>query len=92
MATVRTRVVVDGVVQGVFFRDSTRRMAQAEQLAGWVRNLPDGRVEAVFEGDPDAVARAVRWTRVGPPRAVVTSIDEFAETPEGSRGFELRYD
>jgi len=92
MPTVRTRVIVDGVVQGVFFRDSTRRTAQAEHVAGWVRNLPDGRVEAVFEGDSEAVARVVRWARVGPPHAVVTSLDEFAEPPEGLLGFELRYD
>lgn len=91
MSTVRVRVVVDGVVQGVFFRDSTRRTADAAHLAGWVRNLPDGRVEAAFEGEPDAVAQAVRWMRVGPPRAVVTSLEETAEQPEGLVGFEVRY-
>jgi len=92
MSVVRTRLIVDGVVQGVYFRDSTQRMARSEHLAGWVRNLPDGRVEAVFEGAPDAVERAVSWSRVGPPRAVVTSVQEFAEAPQGLPGFELRYD
>lgn len=91
MTAVRTRVVIAGVVQGVYFRDSTRRMAQAEGVAGWVRNLPDGSVEAVFEGQADSVAAAVRWSRVGPPRAIVESISEFAETPEGLLGFEVRY-
>lgn len=91
MTAVRTRVVIAGVVQGVYFRDSTRRMAQAEGVAGWVRNLPDGSVEAVFEGQADAVAAAVRWSRVGPPRAIVESFSEFAEIPEGLLGFEVRY-
>lgn len=92
MPRVRTRVIVSGVVQGVFFRDATRRMAQSEGLAGWVRNRADGSVEAVFEGEPEAVAAAVRWSRVGPQRAVVESLSEFAETPEGLLGFEVRYD
>lgn len=91
MAAVRSKVVVDGVVQGVFFRDSTRTMARDLGVAGWVRNLPDGRVEAVFEGNADSVARAVAWMRIGPPRAVVTSADESAETAEGLLGFDIRY-
>jgi len=89
VAKERMRVIVDGRVQGVFFRDSTRRAALDICVSGWVRNLSDGRVEAVFEGEPGAVAGAVAWTRAGPPRAVVTSLEEFAEQPEGLSGFEI---
>lgn len=86
----RTRVFVDGRVQGVFFRASTVEQAQRLGVAGWVRNLPDGRVEAVFEGPADKVAAIVEWTRRGPDRAVVTSLKEFAEKPEGLSGFAMR--
>jgi len=88
---VRSRVIVDGVVQGVFFRDSTYARAHELGVAGWVRNLPDGRVEAVFEGEPETVASAVAWTRHGPPRAIVTSVEEFAEQPDGLSGFEIDF-
>ena len=92
MATVRVRVIVDGRVQGVFFRDSTRREALALGVTGWVRNLSDGRVEAVFEGEPEAVADAVAWSRRGPDRAVVTGFEQFdGEPPEGLVGFDIRY-
>lgn len=87
----RSRVVVDGMVQGVFFRDSTRRRAMELGVDGWVRNLPDDRVEAVFEGEPEAVASAVAWARRGPERAIVTSLEEFAEPPEGLTGFGIRF-
>jgi len=88
--TVRSRVVVEGLVQGVWFRDSTRRMATGLRLAGWVRNLPNGAVEAVFEGPAEKVAQAVAWAHSGPERAVVTSHEEFSEQPEGLTGFEIR--
>lgn len=92
MATIRRRVIVDGRVQGVFFREGTRRMAGEHDVAGWVRNLPDGRVEAVFEGEPEAVETAVTWTRRGPERAVVTAVEEIADdAPEGLTRFEVRY-
>ncbi len=91
MDVVRSRIVVDGRVQGVYFRESTRREAAALGVAGWVRNLDDGRVEAVFEGSPEAVARAVAWSRQGPSSAVVTSLDEVPEKAEGLTGFEIRY-
>jgi acylphosphatase len=91
VATERVRVVIDGVVQGVFFRESTRRAAIDLGVSGWVRNLEDGRVEAVFEGEPDAVANAISWARSGPDRAIVTSIDEFTESPEGLSGFDIRH-
>jgi acylphosphatase len=87
MAVTRTRIEVEGRVQGVWFRESTRRMAEDLGIAGWVRNMPDGSVEAAFEGDRPAVARAVEWARRGPERAVVTSLREFAEEPEGLTGF-----
>jgi acylphosphatase len=87
--TVRRRVVVHGRVQGVFFRDSTRRQADSLGVAGWVRNRPDGTVEAVFEGEPDAVERMMGWARRGPRGADVTRVDETDEPPEGLRGFDV---
>jgi acylphosphatase len=89
MAVAR-RVRVHGEVQGVFFRDSTRAEAQRRGVAGWVRNCSDGTVEAVFEGDPDAVAALVRWCGSGPPRATVDRVDEEAADPEGLTTFEVR--
>ncbi|RKE17014.1 acylphosphatase [Streptomyces sp. TLI_171] len=80
---IRRRVLVSGTVQGVFFRDSCRRAAQAVGVAGWVRNLPDGRVEAVFEGDPPEVERMVAWMGHGPSRAVVERVEVAEEPLEG---------
>ena len=87
---VRRRIVVHGNVQGVFFRDSARRAAEARGVAGWITNRPDGAVEAVFEGDPDAVAALVDFCRQGPRGADVESVDETSEEPEGLSGFEVR--
>jgi len=84
---IRRRVVVHGQVQGVFFRDSTRRLAEREGVAGWVRNRADGAVEAVFEGEPAAVKRLVRFARKGPQGAQVERVDVAQEEPEGLRGF-----
>lgn len=81
--TVRRRVLVSGRVQGVFFRDSCRRRALAAHLAGTVRNLPDGRVEAVFEGPPDAVDGLITWCRRGPRLAEVTAVEVVEESPQG---------
>ena len=86
----RYRVVVYGLVQGVWFRDSCRRVAMGEGVAGWVRNRSDGTVEGVFEGPIDAVARCVSWCRMGPPRADVTGIDVTEEPAEGIAGFVVR--
>jgi len=83
-------VLVQGRVQGVWFRESTRRTAEQLGVAGWVRNLPSGDVEAVFEGSSEAVAWAIAWCRKGPERAVVTSLQEYAEQPEGLAGFAIR--
>lgn len=87
--TVRRRVVVDGRVQGVFFRESCRREAASAGVAGSARNLDDGRVEVVVEGEPAAVDRVVAWCRRGPPSAVVTAVDVTEERPAGLRGFRV---
>ena len=87
---VARRVVVDGWVQGVFFRDSCRRMAAAEGVGGWVRNRPDGRVEAWFEGERPGVDRMVAWCRRGPPGARVTDVEVTPETPVGESRFRIR--
>jgi acylphosphatase len=87
---IRRRVVVRGYVQGVFFRDSTRRVAQQRGVSGWVSNRWDGAVEAVFEGEEDAVERLVDFCRKGPRGAQVESIDVTDEEPEGLSGFNVR--
>jgi acylphosphatase len=86
----RSHVVVHGHVQGVFFRDSCRREANARGVAGWITNRPDGAVEAVFEGDPDDVAALVEFCRRGPRGADVGSVEETSEDPEGLTGFSIR--
>lgn len=84
----RVRVLADGRVQGVFFRDSTRREAQRLGLTGWVRNRPDGRVEAEFQGPRDAVDQAVEFCRRGPGEASVQAIDvEALDRVEDESGF-----
>ena len=87
---VRKRVVVRGRVQGVFFRDTTRRQASSRGVAGWVCNRPDGAVEAVFEGEPDAVESLVRFASEGPRGADVADVEVSDEEPEGLSGFEVR--
>jgi acylphosphatase len=87
---IRRRVVVHGYVQGVFFRDSTRRLARQHQVAGWVSNRADGAVEAVFEGDDDAVERLVAFMHQGPRGAQVESVEVLEEEPEGLSGFSVR--
>lgn len=89
VARIRRRVLVTGRVQGVFYRDTCRRTAIAHDVSGWVRNLPDGRVEAVFEGAPEAVGAMLAWAATGPERAVVTSVETHEETPEGLTGFRI---
>ena len=86
----RRRVVVHGDVQGVFFRDSTRDEAERRGVAGWVTNRSDGAVEAVFEGDPEAVAALVSFCREGPSQASVDRVEESEEEPEGLDGFRVR--
>ena len=86
----RRRVVVHGRVQGVFFRDTTRRLALDHGVSGWVRNTWDGTVEAVFEGPPEAVERLVEFARRGPAGALVERVDVFEEDEEGVAGFSVR--
>ena len=87
---VRRHVVVHGHVQGVFFRGSTEEAATLAGVDGWVRNRRDGSVEAVFEGEPSAVARMVAFCRVGPSWARVASVDVSEEPPEELRGFKIK--
>ena len=87
---VRYRVLVSGRVQGVFFRDTCRRLAREHGVAGWVRNLPDGRVEAVFEGPAQDVDQMVEWSRHGPRYAAVDHVEVQAEPPEGLQEFRIR--
>ncbi|WP_189300747.1 acylphosphatase [Streptomyces albospinus] len=87
---VRKHVIVSGRVQGVFFRDTCRQNALECRVSGWVRNLPDGNVEAVFEGDEDRVAQMVDWAHQGPPAADVEKVEVRDEEPERLSGFEVR--
>lgn len=87
---IRRRVRVSGRVQGVGFRYSCARAALQAGVAGWVRNLPDGAVEAAFEGDAHAVDAMTEWMRSGPPWAHVISVDTSEEVPAGESGFDIR--
>jgi len=87
---IRRHVLVHGHVQGVFFRDTTRRYAQTAGVAGWVGNRPDGTVEAVFEGAPESVEAMVRFMRDGPRGAAVEHVDVSDEPVEGLEGFSVR--
>jgi acylphosphatase len=89
MAEQRVRVVVHGRVQGVFFRDTCRRTANQLGVSGWVRNRPDGAVEAVFEGAADDVDAMLAWCRSGPPMAKVDSVESEEEPVEGLSGFAI---
>ena len=82
--------MIRGFVQGVYFRDTARRLALREGVAGWVRNNWDGTVEAVFEGEPEALERLVEFCRHGPRGAVVERADVYEEEAEGLRGFIIR--
>ena len=82
--------MIRGFVQGVGFRYSAADAAGVRGLGGWVRNRPDGSVEAVFEGEPDAVESMVRWCERGSRGAQVDAIEVVEEPPEGLGGFEIR--
>jgi acylphosphatase len=86
----RLRLQVRGRVQGVWFRDSVSRVAAEHGVSGWAENLSDGSVEAVLEGDRDAVAAVAAFCRQGPTHARVDHVDVRREAPEGLRGFEIR--
>ena len=89
-AEARALVVIRGHVQGVFFRDETRRRARSLGVAGWVANRPDGAVEAVFEGRREAVESMVDWCRRGPSGARVDDVQMAWEDPRGEEGFAVR--
>lgn len=82
-------MTVHGRVQGVFFRDTTRRAAKSLGVAGWVANRPDGTVEAVFEGDGEAVESMIRLAREGPGHAEVEDVEVSEEEPEGLANFRI---
>jgi acylphosphatase len=87
---IRRRVVVHGLVQGVFFRDAVWRRASSTGVSGWVRNTRHGAVEAVFEGDRGAVEALVAFCHEGPRSARVDRVDETEEPAEGLSGFAIR--
>ena len=87
----RAHVRIYGRVQGVFFRANTKEMAEKLGVAGWVRNLPDGSVEAVFEGDENAVEQIVEWCHRGPAMAKVEEVYVEYEEPKGEKGFRIIY-
>ncbi len=88
---VKAHVFISGHVQGVFFRFETRRKARDHNVAGWARNLSDGRVEAVFEGEKKDVEAMVDFCRRGPSGAVVRDVEVFWEEPKGEEGFGILY-
>lgn len=90
MATVRRRILVDGKVQGVFFRDSCRDEATSAGVSGWAHNRSDGRVEVVAEGAQEAVDRLVAWCHHGPSGAEIDEVQVDEEEPEGLSGFSVR--
>jgi len=88
----RVHLFVSGRVQGVFFRASTRDTARRLGLTGWVRNLPDGRVEGLFEGDEEALRRLIEWCRSGPAGAAPEKLElEWKDYSGGFRDFRIRY-
>jgi acylphosphatase len=87
----RAHVFVSGRVQGVYYRATTREQARERGVGGWVRNLDDGRVEAVFEGPEPAVEAMVEWCHEGSPQASVADVTVEYEEPEGLDGFEVRW-
>ena len=90
MASSRRRVIAHGRVQGVFFRDATRREAERHGVSGWARNTSDGTVEVVLEGHDEALDAMLRFLRQGPGHAEVTRLDVAEEEPEGLSGFSVR--
>ena len=87
----RAHVYISGDVQGVFFRDSARQKAEELDLNGWVKNMPDGRVEALFEGPANAVQEMLDWCEEGPSQATVEDVDaEHESAEEDLEGFEVR--
>jgi acylphosphatase len=89
---VQAHMVVSGLVQGVYFRDNTRRVAERYDVTGWVRNLPGSRVEAMLEGERAAVDQVIEWAQHGPPGAQVDSVEvDWNEFTGQYYSFEVRY-
>ena len=89
---VRVHIFVSGRVQGIFFRENTKKKAQKLRITGWVRNLPDGRVEAVLEGEKDKIEELVNWVKKGPMFAKVDGLEVMPEEYQGEfDNFEIRY-
>lgn len=92
MDHLRAQVIIHGIVQGVFFRASTREEAIRIGVGGWVRNLPDGTVQALFEGETKKIEEIIGWCHKGPPGAQVNKVDIFWEPYEKEfKLFEIRY-
>ncbi len=89
MARTAVRVRITGIVHGVFFRGSMAEEAAAHGISGWVRNMADGSVEALLEGDEEKVMRVVEWARHGPPRARVDSLKMERVRPRNSKSFRI---
>ena len=87
----RAHVRIYGRVQGVWFRANTKEMAEKLGLKGWVRNMPDGSVEAVFEGDAESIEKAIEWCHHGPSLARVEKVEVKYEEPKGEKEFRIRY-
>ncbi|MCD6331177.1 MAG: acylphosphatase [Thermoplasmata archaeon] len=87
----RAHVRIYGKVQGVWFRANTKEMADKLGIKGWVRNVPDGSVEAVFEGDDEAVEEIIKWCHHGPPLARVDRVEVSYEEPKGEKDFRIIY-
>lgn len=87
----RAHVFVTGTVQGVYYRANTRDAAREKGVDGWVKNLEDGRVEAVFEGDEITVEEMVEWCHTGSPAAEVEDVEVTFEESRGENGFEIRH-
>ena len=88
--SIRAHVIVSGTVQGVGYRFSTLDEAKSRGITGWVRNLPDGRVEAVFEGSEEVVKEMIRWCHQGPPTSVVKDVIVEYQKSEGLQQFDIR--
>lgn len=88
----RAHIIIEGRVQGVFYRSNTKKMADKLGVKGWIRNLPDGRVEAVFEGEKEDIKKLLSWCWVGPPGAKVTNIEvEWEDYVEEFKEFSIIY-
>jgi acylphosphatase len=92
MEKVKVHIVIRGVVQGVFFRHYTKQKAEELGLTGWVKNLPDGRVEAIFMGNKEQVEKAIEWAKKGPPRARVEGVEiNWQDNIEDFNNFQIKY-